>query len=132
MVGATMPSSRSLAPAGVDLSEDKRPLIVAVSVMTWILAFTTLMLRIAGRKIKGLNLWLDDWFIIVALVCSSWPLGSSMAESPILTVSQVAALAHVSGMAGYGQSIVFGPISSYRPLVSTDLKKPTPQISYDR
>ncbi|KAH7018814.1 hypothetical protein EDB80DRAFT_818749 [Ilyonectria destructans] len=83
MVGATMPSSRSLAPAGVDLSEDKRPLIVAVSVMTWILAFTTLMLRIAGRKIKGLNLWLDDWFIIIALV---------------------AALAHVSGMAGYATS----------------------------
>ncbi|KAH6887135.1 hypothetical protein B0T10DRAFT_407061 [Thelonectria olida] len=78
-----MASSSSSAPAGVDLSEDKRPVIIAVSVTTWVLAFLTLMMRVVGRRIKGLNLWLDDWFIVAALI---------------------AALGHVIGMAGYATS----------------------------
>ncbi|KID83087.1 hypothetical protein MGU_09622 [Metarhizium guizhouense ARSEF 977] len=54
-------------PSGIDLSQDKRPLIVAISVTTWILAFTTVACRIIGRRMRGLRLWLDDWFILAAL-----------------------------------------------------------------
>ncbi|KAH0593537.1 hypothetical protein MHUMG1_08675 [Metarhizium humberi] len=67
-------------PSGIDLSQDKRPLIVAISVTTWILAFTTVACRIVGRRMRGLRLWLDDWFIVAALPPS---------------------LGHVLGMAAY-------------------------------
>ncbi|KHO10776.1 hypothetical protein MAA_11622 [Metarhizium robertsii ARSEF 23] len=70
-------------PSGIDLSQDKRPLIVAISVTTWILAFTTVACRIVGRRMRGLQLWLDDWFIVAALPPS---------------------LGHVLGMAAYAVS----------------------------
>lgn len=63
-----MASGPSSAPAGVDLGEDKRPAMIAASVTTWILAFANVIVRITGRKIKALNLWLDDWFIVAAPV----------------------------------------------------------------
>lgn len=56
-------------PPGIDLSQDKRTLVVAISVTTWGLALTMVICRIIGRRMRGLRLWLDDWFVIAALVC---------------------------------------------------------------
>ncbi|OAQ65351.2 hypothetical protein VFPPC_06466 [Pochonia chlamydosporia 170] len=70
-------------PAGVDLSEDRRATIVATSVVTWFLAIIAIILRLLSRRMKGIELWLDDWLIIAALFPSC---------------------AHVFGMAGYAVS----------------------------
>ncbi|OAA36444.1 integral membrane protein [Metarhizium rileyi] len=67
-----MASDRFLPPPpGIDLTQDKGPLIIAVSVTTWVLALTMVLCRILGRRMRGLRLWLDDWFIIAALPPSS-------------------------------------------------------------
>ncbi|OAQ67640.1 hypothetical protein VFPPC_15712 [Pochonia chlamydosporia 170] len=70
-------------PPGVDLSQNKQPLIIAITVATWGLALTMVICRIVGRRMRGLRLWLDDWFIIVALL---------------------PALGHLLGMAAYAVS----------------------------
>ncbi|KHN97479.1 uncharacterized protein MAM_04494 [Metarhizium album ARSEF 1941] len=70
-------------PSGIDLSQDKRPLIVAISVTTWALALIMVTCRIVGRRMRGVRLWLDDWFIIASLPPS---------------------LGHVLGMAAYAVS----------------------------
>ncbi|CAH0046963.1 unnamed protein product [Clonostachys solani] len=69
-------------PDDVDLTADKRPMVIGASVATWILAVFAVLLRIISRKIKGLNLWYDDWLVVAALI---------------------PAVVHVSGVAGYGQ-----------------------------
>jgi hypothetical protein len=55
-------------PDGIDLSDDKRPNIMVGSIFTYALAVIGVALRVAGRKIKGLNLGLDDWLAIASLV----------------------------------------------------------------
>lgn len=55
-------------PPGLDLAADRRPAIVAVSVLTWALALAAVGLRLLSRHIKRVPLWIDDWLIIAALV----------------------------------------------------------------
>jgi hypothetical protein len=55
-------------PAGIDLAQDQRSLIIAVSATTWAIAFVAVTARIAGRVMRGVKLWYDDWFILAALV----------------------------------------------------------------
>jgi hypothetical protein len=59
---------RPPVPEGIDLSADRRASIVATSVVTWLLAVVVIILRLLSRRMKGVELWLDDWFIIAALV----------------------------------------------------------------
>jgi hypothetical protein len=61
---STLPSP----PDGVDLTADKRPIVIGASVATWILAVFAVLLRIISRRIKGLDLWYDDWLVVAALV----------------------------------------------------------------
>ncbi|CAH0003447.1 unnamed protein product [Clonostachys byssicola] len=76
---STLPSP----PDGVDLTADKRPMVIGASVATWLLAVFAVLLRIISRRIKGLNLWYDDWLVVAALI---------------------PAVVHVSGVAGYAVS----------------------------
>lgn len=55
-------------PPGVDLSEDRRAEIIVVAAITWALAIIAVGLRLVSRHIKGTRLWVDDWFIIAAIV----------------------------------------------------------------
>ncbi|KAH7310571.1 hypothetical protein B0I35DRAFT_481875 [Stachybotrys elegans] len=55
-------------PDGVDLLDDRRPTLIAVSVVAYVLALLGISLRLASRRIKGLPLWLDDWLAIAALI----------------------------------------------------------------
>lgn len=61
---STLPSP----PDGIDLTADKRPMVIGASVATWILAVFAVLLRIISRRIKGLDLWYDDWLVVAALV----------------------------------------------------------------
>ncbi|KAK2617009.1 hypothetical protein QQS21_000100 [Conoideocrella luteorostrata] len=77
-------------PPGIDLTEDRRAAIVATSVITWVMALVAIGLRIVCRRMKGVELWLDDWLILAAVPPSCL---------------------HVFGMAGYGQFILGPPVS---------------------
>jgi hypothetical protein len=55
-------------PPGVDLGDDRRPAIIAVSIVTWVLALLAVGLRLVCRQMKGVRLWWDDWLIIASLV----------------------------------------------------------------
>ena len=55
-------------PAGIDLSQNLGPTILAASLTTWLLALIAIALRLVGRRMKGVTLWLDDWLIIAAVV----------------------------------------------------------------
>ncbi|KAJ6439443.1 integral membrane protein [Purpureocillium lavendulum] len=74
-------------PPGIDLTQDRRPDIVATSAVTLVLAILAVVLRIVSRHIKRVPLWIDDWLIIASLPC---------------------ACAHVAGIAGYAVSRGFG------------------------
>lgn len=55
-------------PVGIDLTEDRGPLITGISAATWVLAVITVICRVLGRRIRGLRLAVDDWLIIASLV----------------------------------------------------------------
>ncbi|KAL3959678.1 hypothetical protein ACCO45_004795 [Purpureocillium lilacinum] len=74
-------------PPGIDLTQDRRPDIIATSAVTLALAMLAVALRIVSRRIKRVPLWIDDWLIIASLPC---------------------ACAHVAGIAGYAVSRGFG------------------------
>lgn len=57
-------------PHGTDLSEDRRPEVITVSVLVSSLAIFSVVLRIVSRRIMGVRIWLDDWLIIASLVSS--------------------------------------------------------------
>ncbi|PNY23828.1 Uncharacterized protein TCAP_06229 [Tolypocladium capitatum] len=63
-------SGLGLPPPGLDLAQDNRPTIIAVSVITWTLAFLAVAMRLACRQMKGVRLWWDDWLILASLVPS--------------------------------------------------------------
>ncbi|KAL7926751.1 hypothetical protein ACQKWADRAFT_328433 [Trichoderma austrokoningii] len=75
------------APPGINLDDDRRASIVVTSLVTWCMAALVVGLRLASRRLKKIDLRIEDWFIIVALVCSS---------------------AHVFGMGAYAVSRGFG------------------------
>lgn len=41
---------------------------MVTSIVTWCMAVLVVGLRIASRRLKNINLWIDDWLIIAALV----------------------------------------------------------------
>ncbi|UNI24619.1 hypothetical protein JDV02_010353 [Purpureocillium takamizusanense] len=57
-------------PPDIDLSQDRRAVIIATSVGTIALAILVVGLRIASRRINHAPLWVDDWLIITSLVCA--------------------------------------------------------------
>ncbi|KAL7947870.1 hypothetical protein V8C42DRAFT_267784 [Trichoderma barbatum] len=57
-------------PAGIDLSESRKTAIMVTSIITWVLAVIAVGLRVVSRRMKKVNLWIDDWLIIAALVPS--------------------------------------------------------------
>lgn len=42
--------------------------MIGTAVSTYILACIAVVLRVYCRKVKGVNLWYDDWSVIAALV----------------------------------------------------------------
>ncbi|UKZ60771.1 uncharacterized protein TrAtP1_002042 [Trichoderma atroviride] len=63
---ATLPAP----PSGINLDDDRRASIMVTSIVTWCMAVLVVGLRIASRRLKNINLWIDDWFIIAALIPS--------------------------------------------------------------
>lgn len=57
-----------LPPSGINLDDDRRASIMVTSIVTWCMAVLVVGLRIASRRLKNINLWIDDWLIIAALV----------------------------------------------------------------
>lgn len=55
-------------PPGVDLTDNRGPEIIAVTVGTWAIAVVFAALRVVSRKVKRNSLWIDDWLIMVSLV----------------------------------------------------------------
>lgn len=41
---------------------------MVTSIVTWCLAVLVVGLRIVSRRLKNIDLWIDDWLIIAALV----------------------------------------------------------------
>ncbi|KAK8851528.1 hypothetical protein PGQ11_014007 [Apiospora arundinis] len=50
------------------MKEDKRPVLIHVTVWLHVLASLCLVLRLASRRVKNLKLGVDDWLIIAAQV----------------------------------------------------------------
>ncbi|KAL7788706.1 hypothetical protein V8C37DRAFT_418302 [Trichoderma ceciliae] len=57
-------------PAGLNLNEDRRSTIMVTSIVTWAMAVLVVGLRIVSRRVKNINLWIDDWLIIASLIPS--------------------------------------------------------------
>jgi hypothetical protein len=55
-------------PSGINLDDDKRASIMVTSIVTWCMAVLVVGLRIVSRRLKNIDLWIDDWLIIAALV----------------------------------------------------------------
>lgn len=55
-------------------SKDGRDIVIAIIVLGWISIFTTI-LRVAARKMRNISLGLDDYCMLVALVCPLTSLG---------------------------------------------------------
>ena len=53
---------------GVDLSESYAPHLRAAVITTFTVASISVILRFTARRLKKLNWWIDDWFVLVALV----------------------------------------------------------------
>lgn len=56
------------APSGINLDDDRRASIMVTSIVTWCMAVLVVGLRIVSRRLKNIDLWIDDWLIIAALV----------------------------------------------------------------
>lgn len=41
---------------------------MVTSIVTWCMAALVVGLRIVSRRLKNIDLWIDDWLIIAALV----------------------------------------------------------------
>ena len=50
------------------LNDSKSPIIIGVLVTLIVLSITSVILRVVARKISKINLWWDDYLIIMALV----------------------------------------------------------------
>ncbi|MCJ1311312.1 hypothetical protein MMC25_004983 [Agyrium rufum] len=57
-------------PPGLDLTENKQPLILAVNITCMLLAVLVLGLRVFSRRISNAKFWWDDWFMVNATVFS--------------------------------------------------------------
>ncbi|GFP53034.1 satratoxin biosynthesis SC1 cluster protein 4 [Trichoderma asperellum] len=57
-------------PSGINLDDDRRASIMVTSIVTWCLAVLVVGLRIVSRRLKNIDLWIDDWLIIAALIPS--------------------------------------------------------------
>lgn len=55
-------------PSGINLDDDKRASIMVTSIVTWCMAVLVVGLRLVSRRLKNIDLWIDDWLIIAALV----------------------------------------------------------------
>ncbi|KAM0450434.1 hypothetical protein ACHAO4_006410 [Trichoderma viride] len=55
-------------PSGINLDDDKRASIMVTSIVTWCMAALVVGLRIVSRRLKNIDLWIDDWLIIAALI----------------------------------------------------------------
>lgn len=55
-------------PTPAEVSEDKRPVIIHVTVWLHVLSTLCLLLRLASRKVKTMRLGVDDWFIVAAQI----------------------------------------------------------------
>ncbi|GJN84542.1 hypothetical protein PLIIFM63780_008099 [Purpureocillium lilacinum] len=69
-------------PPGIDLTQDRRPDIIATSAVTLALAMLAVALRIVSRRIKRVPLWIDDWLIIASLVPVSRGFGRHVWVNP--------------------------------------------------
>lgn len=45
---------------------------MVTSIVTWCMAVLVVGLRIVSRRLKNIDLWIDDWLIIAALVRVSY------------------------------------------------------------
>lgn len=55
-------------PPGLDLGENSGPSIITAAAVTWTLAVVAVVLRVVSRKMKRIQLWWDDYLILVSLV----------------------------------------------------------------
>lgn len=55
-------------PSGINLDDDRRASIMVTSIVTWCMAVLVVGLRLVSRRLKNIDLWIDDWLIIAALV----------------------------------------------------------------
>ena len=78
-------SSWGPVPAGVDLEQDASPQITIVVVVLLVIAAITVVLRLISRRLVGINLWWDDWLILLALASD---LVWSVMASPLSTPAQ--------------------------------------------
>lgn len=59
----------STLPSSVDLSETMQPNLYASSTIPYVIALTCVVLRFWCRWFNKAGFWLDDWLILIALVC---------------------------------------------------------------
>ncbi len=55
-------------PAGIDLTANRSSTLIITSVVTFVLATFAIMARVVSRRLNRVNLWLDDWLILIYLV----------------------------------------------------------------
>ncbi len=65
-------SNFTYSPSLVDTADDAQPGLLAALVTTYAAAVICVALRFLARRLTGIRLWYDDWFVFVALVCSSY------------------------------------------------------------
>ncbi|KAF4633301.1 hypothetical protein G7Y89_g4820 [Cudoniella acicularis] len=53
-------------PAGINLSDNSQPRIIAAVTVSWALAISAVVLRFISRKISGAGFWWDDYFTLPA------------------------------------------------------------------
>lgn len=65
-----------MQPDSVNLSETMQPNLYASSTIPYAIALTCVILRFWCRWFNGAGFWLDDWLILLALVCGRRQSGS--------------------------------------------------------
>jgi hypothetical protein len=61
-------SSSAAGAATVQPSDNRGPAIQVVQILMIVIAATSVILRFIARKLGGVSLWWDDWFILAASV----------------------------------------------------------------